>query len=178
MKKGNDLRYLILAALIAALEIITVRLLPFTTFYLPPGTYIVRVSLQTIWYVLAGWIVGPGWAMGAAMTSDVIGAMINATGSGVFFPGYTITAALSGLAFGFILYKSTPTLWRTLLAVSVHTLLISLPLSAYWGSVTGIYPDFWTPFWAALPWRAMMILPYTLISFALQKALQKTVGKL
>ncbi len=177
MKKSNELRSLIIAALIVALEIVTVRLLPLS-YYLPPGNFTVRVSLQTIWYALAGWVIGPGLAAGAAMTGDILGTMIHATGNGIFFPGYTVTAALSGLCFGFFLYRQKPTLLRILLAVATHSLLISLPLTAYWGSVTGLYPDFWTPFWAALPWRAAVVLPYTLVSYGLQRALHKTVAKL
>ncbi|MDR1692633.1 MAG: folate family ECF transporter S component [Oscillospiraceae bacterium] len=173
MKKSNELRNLVVAALIVALEVVTVRLLPLS-YYLPPGNFTVRVSLQTVWYALAGWILGPGWAMGAAMTGDVLGTMLNATGNGVFFPGYTVTAAMTGLCFGFFLYTRKPTLLRTLLSVTTHSLVVSLPLTAYWGSVTGLYNGFWVPFWAALPWRAALVLPYTLAVYALQKALGKT----
>jgi ECF transporter S component (folate family) len=173
VKKSNELRNLVVAALIVALEVVTVRLLPLS-YYLPPGNFTVRVSLQTVWYALAGWILGPGWAMGAAMTGDVLGTMLNATGNGVFFPGYTVTAAMTGLCFGFFLYTRKPTLLRTLLSVTTHSLVVSLPLTAYWGSVTGLYNGFWVPFWAALPWRAALVLPYTLAVYALQKALGKT----
>lgn len=178
MKKSNELRSLIIAALIVALEVVTVRLLPLS-YYLPPLTLYVRVSLQVVWYALAGWILGPGWAAGAAMTGDVLGSMINATGTGVLFPGYTVTAALSGLCYGFFLYRQKPTLLRTLLAVATHSLLITLPLSAYWGSVTGTEPvAFWVSFWAALPWRAALVLPYTLAVYGIQRAMNKTVAKL
>ncbi|MDR1669177.1 MAG: folate family ECF transporter S component [Oscillospiraceae bacterium] len=178
MKKNNELRNLIIAALIVALEVVTVRLLPLST-YLPPGTFYVRFSLQTVWYALAGWILGPGWAMGAAMTADLLGATLNPTGNGVIFLGYTVTAALSGLCFGFFLHRCKPSLLRVVLAVAAQSLLIALPLSAYWGSVVGTAPvAFWLSFWPALPWRAAVVLPYTLVIYGLQRALQKTVNTL
>jgi hypothetical protein len=37
----------------------------------------------------------------------------------------------------------------------------------------GFFPDFWSSFLLALPWRAGLVIPHTLLIFALQKALDK-----
>ena len=176
MKKRYELRALILAGLFAGLDIICTRLLP--AYYLPPGTFLVRAGLQAVIFGLAGWILGPGWAMGAAMASDVIGVLINPTGTGQFFPGYTLTAGLSGLMYGLILYKRRLGLLRAVLSAAAHMLLIALPLTSLWFLMQGYYPTFWSSFWLAFPWRAALVLPYSLLLFGLQKALDKAVGKL
>jgi ECF transporter S component (folate family) len=171
VKKNIDLRFLVLAALFAALDIACTRLIP--AFFLPPGTWLVRVGLQFLVFAIAGWTIGPGWAMGAAMAGDVVGVLINATGTGTFFPGYTLTAGMSALMYGLILHKRKPNFWRAGAAAAVHMLAVALPLTSLWMSMQGFYPDFRSPFILALPWRAMLIVPHTLLIFGLQKALEK-----
>jgi ECF transporter S component (folate family) len=171
VKKNLELRFLILAALFAALDIACTRLLP--AYFLPPGTFLVRVGLQFLVFALAGWTIGPAWAMGSAMAADLVGVLINPTGTGTFFPGYTLTAGMSGLMYGLILHRRAPKLWRAGAAAAVHMLVIALPLTSLWVSAQGFFPDFWAPFWMALPWRALLVIPYTLLIFALQKALEK-----
>ena len=177
MKRGFELRALILTSLIAGAEVATTRLLPWLVYYLPsPATPIVRVSLQFLWYGMAGWLLGPGWAMGGAMAGDLIGAMLNPTGSGTFFPGFTLTAAASGLLFGFMLHKRKPAWWLALVTVGLYQLAVALPLTALWSSHIG-GPEFMPAVWTALPWRAMLILPYTLVLYAVQKALERPLAK-
>ena len=176
MKKGVELRALVLAGLFAGLDIVCTRLLP--AYFLPPGTWLVRVGLQFLIFALAGWTAGPGWAMGAAMTSDVIGVLINPTGTGQFFPGYTLTAGLSALIYGLFLYKRRPSYLRAVLAAAAHMLIVALPLTSLWNVTQGFYPTFWPSFWLALPWRAALVLPYSLLIFGVQRALNGAVRKL
>ena len=176
MKKGIELRALVLAGLFAGLDVVCTRLLP--AYFLPPGTWLVRVGLQFLIFALAGWTIGPGWAMGAAMASDVVGVLINPTGTGQFFPGYTLTAGLSALVYGLFLHKRRPSYMRAVLAAAAHMLAVALPLTSLWSVTQGFYPTFWSSFWLALPWRAALVLPYSLLIFGAQKALNKAVGKL
>ncbi|MCL2083198.1 MAG: folate family ECF transporter S component [Oscillospiraceae bacterium] len=178
--RKNEIRSLVMAALLAALDIVTTRTL-FAQAFMPPGTFEVRVSLQFLWYGLAGWLLGPGWAIGSAVSGDLIGSMMNAGGTGTFFPGYTLTALVSGLACGMLLYKRQPRLWRALLASGAYCLLITLPLTSLWRSMTGegvAAVSFETAFWVALPWRAALVAPYGLILAGVQKALDRPFGKL
>jgi ECF transporter S component (folate family) len=171
MKKRIELRFLVLAALFAALDIVCTRLLP--PYFLPPGTFLIRVGLQFLVLALAGWTIGPGWAMGAAMAADIVGVLINPTGTGQFFPGYTLTAGMGGLMYGLVLYKRKPNIWRAGTAAALHMLIIALPLTSLWMMMQGFYPDYWSSFWLALPWRAGLVIPHTLMIFAMQKALEK-----
>jgi ECF transporter S component (folate family) len=178
LKKGYELRCLILAGLFAAFAIVCVRLLP--VYFLPPGTWLVRVDLQFLMFAMAGWIIGPGWALGAAMVSDVAGAMINPTGAGVFFPGYALTAGLSGLMYGLILHKRSGSFLRVCVAAAAHMLFVALPLNALWATMImkDSYPEFWPALWLSLPWRAALVLPYSVLIFGMQKLLNRAVAKL
>jgi ECF transporter S component (folate family) len=169
VKKNNDIRSLILAALFASLDIVTTRLF-FADVFLPPGTTLVRVSLQFVCYGLAGWLLGPGWTFGAAVTGDIVGAMVRAGGYGAIMPGVTLIWGLSGLVFGFVLYKRPPKLWRALLATGVCSVLFVflMPL-VFW--LTG--SPYWPTFFSALPWRVLLSAQYGIVLFLLQKALEK-----
>ena len=167
----DTVRSMALAGLFVALDIVCTRMLP--AYYLPPGTFLVRVGPQFLIFALAGWLTGPAWAMGMAMASDLLGVLINATGSGQIFPGFTLTAGLSGLVYGLFLYKSAPKLWRAIAAAAAHMLLVALPLTSLWTQMLGWYPDLRVPFMLALPWRAALVLPHALLIFAARKALAR-----
>jgi len=175
--RKNEWRSMILAALFAALDIVTTRLLSGPGYYLPPGTYTVRISAQFLWYGLAGWLLGPGWAVGSAVTGDLIGSMMNPTGNGTFFPGYTLTAAASGLLCGLLLYKREPRAWRALLTSGLYCLGVALPQTSLWRDLTGVMP-FRPSLLMALPWRAALLVPYGIALLVAQKILQKPLGRL
>ena len=171
----KNLKFLILAAMFTALEVVTVRLLPLT-YYLPPGTFEVRVSAQFLCYGLAGWLVGPWWGMGSAVAADLIGVFINPTGSGVFFPGYTLSAAIGGLLYGLFLYKKQPSIWRCLGAVASQTVICGLALGALWSSI--YYGKGWLGMIITqYPIRLLLIIPYALALLGLQNALPKQLTR-
>ncbi|MDR1736753.1 MAG: folate family ECF transporter S component [Oscillospiraceae bacterium] len=173
--KNNTTRFMVAAALLAALDIVFVRLLP--SYFLPPGQYLFRITPQFLCYGLAGWLIGPGWAMGTAAVADIIGAMVNPTGPGTVFPGYTLTAILSGLVYGLMLYRRKPQLWRGLTAAGLHLVAVALPLTSLWMLMQNETP-FLTTFWLALPWRAAAVPLFGIALFGVQKALGKPTARL
>ncbi|MCL2003643.1 MAG: folate family ECF transporter S component [Oscillospiraceae bacterium] len=175
MKGSNEVRNMVLAALFAALDIVTTRLF-FADAFLPPGTTLVRVSLQFLCYGLAGWLLGPGWTLGAAVTGDIVGSLIRAGGYGAVFPGVTLICALAGLTFGLILYRRPPKLWRALLATGLYCLLFLLPLMPLVFYLQYGTP-YWPMFWASLPWRALLFAPYGIVLFLAMKALDAPLRK-
>jgi len=175
MKKSGEIRNMVMAALFVALDIVTTRLF-FADAFLPPGTTLVRVSLQFLCYGLAGWLIGPGWTMGAAATGDIVGSMMRAGGYGAIFPGVTLICALSGLVFGLLLYRQPPKLWRALTATGLYCLLIMLPLMPLVFNLQFGTP-YWPTFWSSLPWRALLFAPYGIILFIVQKALNHPLRK-
>jgi ECF transporter S component (folate family) len=51
---------------------------------------------------------------------------------GPYFPGFTLTAFLTGLTFGLVLYKKPVTFKRTLLASLIVVIFLNLILDTYW----------------------------------------------
>ena len=118
----KDLRTLVILAMLTALEIVFNRFLSINTPYLKIGFSFVPVVVAAILYgPLGGGFVG---AMG-----DFLGAMLFPNGP--FFPGFTFTALLTGLCFGFFLHKKQTPL-RAIGCVAVNQLLFSLLLNSLW----------------------------------------------
>ena len=78
-------------ALLIALDIILTRFLSINTQFL-------RISLGMIPVALAGVIFGPVWGGVCGAAGDLLGMLIFP--SGAYFPGFTLTAALTGIIYG------------------------------------------------------------------------------
>lgn len=109
-----------------AIEIVLTRFFSINTTFLRIGFGFLPISMIAVMY-------GPIWAGAAYAVGDVIGAFLFP--SGPFFPGFTLTAFLTGLVFGIILYQKDVTWKRALLASSVVVLLLNLVLDTYWLSI-------------------------------------------
>lgn len=94
-----------------------------------------RISFTFVPMALTGWLFGPVPAMAVGFCGDIIGA--NVFPSGSFFPGFTVTAVLSGLIYGLILYRGEGRwlLMRTAAAKFTVNMLLNTALNAYWLSV-------------------------------------------
>ena len=62
--------------------------------------------------------------------ADLLGAWLLPTGT--FFPGFTVSAVLTGLIFGWILYKKEVTIIRALIASALVCLIVNLLLNTWW----------------------------------------------
>ena len=123
-KKFNTVTLVTLALLVAA-EIILNRFLSINAWNIKIGLSFIPVVVGAILYgPVAGAIVG---ALG-----DFIGAILFPIGA--YFPGFTLTAALMGLVWGFFLYKEQ-TIPRILAAVGINQFILGLFLNTYWISV-------------------------------------------
>lgn len=69
--------------------------------------------------------------------------------SGAFFPGFTLSAVINGILYGFLLYKKPVSLPRVFAAGLLSKLMVSICLNTYWLSV--LYGN---AFFAVLPARA------------------------
>ena len=61
---------------------------------------------------------------------DVLSYLIRPDGA--YFPGFTITAALGGLIYGFFLYRRPISLPRTIVAKASISLLLNVLLNTFW----------------------------------------------
>ena len=94
-------------------------------------TPILRITFSFLPNALIGILFGP-WVGGvAAALSDVLGFIIGG-GVGGFFPGFTLSAFLSGLAYGVFLHKKKVTKKRVFMAVAFNTLFVNLTLNTLW----------------------------------------------
>ncbi len=64
---------------------------------------------------------------------DIIKYLVAPTGP--FFPGFTLSAVINGMIFGFVLYHKNLTIKRVLAAQFISKLIISVGLNTFWLSV-------------------------------------------
>ena len=128
-------------ALFIALNIILTRFLAINTQFL-------RISLGMIPVALAGAAFGPVWGGVCGAVSDILGMLIFP--SGAYFPGFTLTAALTGIIYGLFLFRGNGrhTLRNTLIASFLVCIGCNLFLDTLW-----LYIMYGSGFLAILPAR-------------------------
>ncbi len=114
---------LIVIALMTALEVIFTRFLSINTPILRLGFGFLPVSMLGILY-------GPVWSGLAYAAGDLLGMLIFPTGP--YFPGFTLTAFLTGLTFGIFLHNREITWKRVLPASLVIVIGLNLFLDTLW----------------------------------------------
>ncbi len=114
-------------ALLIALEIVLSR-------FLSISTPIVKIGFSFIPLSMLAMLYGPFYAGAGAAIADIVGAMLFPVGP--FFPGYTLTAALTGLTYGLLLYRRPKSWGRILAAVLIVTMALNLGLNTVWIQLT------------------------------------------
>ena len=121
MGRNPRLFKLVLLALFVALDVVVSAYL---TIRVTPS---IKVGASFLPVAFIGMLFGPiGGALGAA-AGDMLQFLL--VPGGVFNPGVTLSAALSGLAYGLLLYRRAHSLWRVAAAVAVCELIISALLT-------------------------------------------------
>ena len=164
-----DTKKLIISAQLLALDVVLTRLLAINTPVMKIGLGFAAVALCAVLY-------GPWWAALVAALVDLAGALLFPTGA--FFPGFTLTAACTGLIFGLCLYRRDKSLLWPILAAALNVLLVSyLANTAMISYISG------TPYTTLLKARAVQLavmLPVQIVvlsflhrSSAIKKLLEK-----
>ncbi len=156
----NQLKKLVQVAVLISAEILLSRFLSISTFNMKIGFGFLPIAL-------AGMLYGPLWAGGAAALADLLGATLFPIGP--YFPGFTLTAGLTGLAYGLLLYKKRTWL-RIILCVAAITLGFGLCLNSYWISLL-----YGKGFIALLPSRLLQSAVMTPIQIILLRVLSKRI---
>lgn len=137
MKNNSNATRLITLGLFIALEIILTR-------FLSINTPLLRIGFGFLPIAMLGILYGPLWAGAAYALGDVLGMLIFP--SGAFFPGFTLSAALTGVVYGVMLHEKPVNWKRVLMAASIVCLGINLIMDTYWlyllmgNAVIGILP--------------------------------------
>ena len=138
-----DTKKLIVSAQLLALDVVLTRLLAINTPVMKIGLGFAAVALCAIFY-------GPWWTALVAALGDLAGALLFPTGA--FFPGFTLTAACTGLIFGLCLYRRDKSLLWPILAAALNVLLVSyLANTAMISYISG------TPYTTLLKARAVQL---------------------
>lgn len=114
-------------ALLTAVEIVLSR-------FLGLSTPIVKLSFSFVPLSIIAMLYGPFYSTAAAACADFIGAILFPVGA--FFPGYTITAALTGLTYGLFLYKKPKNWLYIVAAVAIVNICWRLGLNSVWVHMT------------------------------------------
>ncbi len=91
-----------------------------------------RVSLTFLPVAVTAYLAGPVTAMLVGAIGDVLGFLIFP--SGQFFPGFTISAMLTGLVYGVFLYRAQEKSirQRVIISTAIITLFINTVLNTFW----------------------------------------------
>lgn len=141
-------------------------------------TPIVSISFSFVPLVINAILFGPVYAATSSAIADIIGALLFPQGLGIYFPGYTVSAALNGLIYGLILYHKPKRFWRISLACIIQSIFISLGLSTYW-----VYMMTGKGYLAVLPTRILQnaimlpvkVLVIWILVYRLTSYLQKSI---
>lgn len=148
--------------LLIALEIIFSR-------FLSLNAWNMKIGFSFVPVVVAALLFGPVSAGIVAALGDLMGALLFPIGA--YFPGFTLTAFLTGLVFGLFLYKKQ-SFWRVLAAVLLHQWLLSWLLNSFWISVL-----YGSPYGPLLVTRTAQCAVLTAVELALIPVLIKAVER-
>lgn len=148
---NSTVRKLVILAFFVALFVVLER-------FLSINMWNMRIGFAFVALALAGMLYGPvaGGLVGAV--GDILGMLLFP--SGPYFPGFTLTAFLTGAVYGLFLHKGF-TVKRMLGAVAVNQLVLSLFVQTLWISIT-----YGSPYLALLPVRmtqCLVMIPVQLI---------------
>ena len=119
----DKIRNILFVGLFISLEVILTR-------FLSIENTIVRISFEFIPIAISAILFGPLTAGVAAAIADVLGMLIFPKGP--YFPGFTLSAFVTGFLYGVVLYKKKITVLRSFIAVFVVTIVASLALNTIW----------------------------------------------
>ncbi|MBR5641987.1 MAG: folate family ECF transporter S component [Firmicutes bacterium] len=125
MKKGISVQKLVIMGVLVAMEIVLSRFLSFNTWNTKIGFGFIPIAAAAI-------LLGPVEAAVCGGLADLLGATLFPIGA--YFPGFTATAALTGLVFGLFFHKEQTPL-RVVPAVLINQFILGLLVNTYWISV-------------------------------------------
>lgn len=122
----KDIRKMVFIGLLIALQVVLTR-------FLGIETPIVRVSFGFLPLALSGMLFGPLVGEITGAVADILGMLIFPKGA--YFPGFTVSTALSGVVYGIFLYKRPKNIFNISVAAITITLFINLGLNTLWLSM-------------------------------------------
>lgn len=143
--KNNTVKLAILALLIA-LQVVLSRFLSINLQFL-------KIGFSFVPLMFAGYLYGASSGVIVAVVSDLIGATLFP--SGAFFPGFTVTAALSGFIYG-IAFGEKCTTAKIAVSVITEQIVCGLLLNTWWLSI--LYHSSFAALLATRVWQALVMI--------------------
>lgn len=130
-EQQKKIRIMVTAAFFVALDILTARYLGFE---LPSPIGPIKFDFQLVVAALCGYVLGP-WQAGLTLVcSDLLGAALNSGSLGIFL-GFTLSAAVRGVLFGFLLHEKKLSLPRMAGSIALVFLITDWGLNTLWLSI-------------------------------------------
>ena len=148
MSKLKNVKVLTGAAMLLAIAVIL-------SFFKISLTEVMEIRFSNIPVAVAGMLFGPGVGGVVGALSDILGYVVRPTGP--YIPGFTLSAALSGVIFGLLLGKEKISVPRIVLACVIYQVFDSLLLGALW-----LHILYGAPYWTLVVTR----LPKELVTLA------------
>ena len=153
---------LVILAMLTAMEIVLSR-------FLSVNAWNLKIGFSFVPVVAAAMLYGPLGGAVVAGLGDFLGAILFPIGP--YFPGFTATAVLTGLVFGFLLRRrQTPA--GAVCAVGINQLILSLLLNTLWISILYGNP-YWPTLVSRIPQCAILIPVQILVILALAPAMRR-----
>jgi ECF transporter S component (folate family) len=148
----RDVRVMTSAALLSAIAIIL-------GFFKIPVTQVIEIRFAMLPIAVSGCLFGPVVGGIVGMVADIGGYLVKPTGP--FFPGFTITSMVSGVIFGFMLYRQKPAPLRILMSQIVYTIICGVLLNSLWLSM--LYGNGFIPVLTARFVKEIIMIPINTI---------------
>lgn len=153
--RNSHTKKIVTVALLIAMDILLTRFLSIQ------ATPAVRISFGFAAIAIVAMLYGPVYAGLGAAIADFVGVVLFSAYAP--FPGFTLTAFLTGVVYGLFLRKSPLKMWRICAAALIVTVGLNFLLDTYWLSI--IFEG--RGFYAILPERIVrtaIMLPLQIVT--------------
>ncbi len=164
MRKLSNTKTLTVAAMLTALGIVL-------GFFKIPITQLIEIRFGSLPVAMSGMLFGPGVSAVVGALIDIGGYLVKPTGP--FFPGFTISGAVSGIIFGLMLHGKKPTFPRIFVAQTIHTLIVGILMNSYWLSILYLKDGYLAAIISRLLKELIMIPVMTVIMYSVLKGFEK-----
>lgn len=156
--KRTDIRKIVVLGLLIAIQVILSR-------FLSINAWNVKIGLGFVPIVIAAILYGPILAGITYALSDILGAILFPIGP--YFPGFTVTALMSGILFGLLLHK-TQSFGRILSTVLINQLVLGLVVNTFWISLLNGVPFSGLVVTRIVQCIIMLVVEFSVITLLLQ----------
>ena len=132
---------MVILAMMIALEVVLSRWL---TIWVSDN---LKFAFNFVPVAVVAYLYGPFASLLVAAVGDLIGSLLYAVGP--YFPGFTVTAALTGLCFGLFLHNKR-NFWRILISVVIIQVVLTVFLDSLWFMIC-----YGTPYFASVLTRTI-----------------------